>query len=120
VTLAMLNLIDITLIGALVVIVILSVYENFVARFSPGDHGSWPEWIGHIDFSQLKLNLMATIVAITAIELLEAFIDAAETTDRDLFFAIGIHVTFVLSTLALALAERLAGHEPRGGTPPHG
>ena len=99
VTLAMLNLIDITLIGALVVIVILSIYDNFVSRFSTEDHGDWPEWIGHIDFSQLKLRLMATIVAITAIELLEAFIDADETTDRDLYFAIGIHLTFVFSTL---------------------
>jgi uncharacterized protein (TIGR00645 family) len=120
VTLVMLNLIDITLIGALVVIVILSVYENFVARFSERDHGDWPEWIGHIDFSHLKLNLMATIVAITAIELLEAFIDADETTDRDLFFAIGIHVTFVFSTLALAVAEKLSGHETPSGTPPQG
>jgi len=120
VTLAMLNLIDITLIGALVVIVILSVYENFVARFSPRDHGDWPEWIGHIDFSHLKLNLMATIVAITAIELLEAFIDADETTDRDLYFAIGIHLTFVFSTLALAVAEKLSGHETPRGTPPQG
>ena len=92
VTLAMLNLIDITLIGALVVIVILSIYDNFVSRFSTEDHGNWPEWIGHIDFSQLKLRLMATIVAITAIELLEASIDADETTDRDLYFAVGIHL----------------------------
>jgi uncharacterized protein (TIGR00645 family) len=118
VTLAILNLIDITLIGALVVMVTISVYENFVARISPQDHRDWPEWIGHIDFSQLKLKLMATIVAITAIELLEAFIDANETTDRDLFFAIGIHLTFVFSTLALAVAERLSGHQPYSGTPP--
>ena len=120
VTLAMLNLIDITLIGALVVIVILSVYDNFVSRFSTEDHGDWPEWIGNIDFSQLKLRLMATIVAITAIELLEAFIDADETTDRDLYFAIGIHLTFVFSTLILALAERVSAHEARSEPPPRG
>ena len=120
VTLAMLNLIDITLIGSLVVIVILSIYDNFVSPFSAEDHGNWPEWIGHIDFSQLKLRLMATIVAITAIELLEAFIDADETTDRDLYFAIGIHLTFVFSTLILAAAERLSGHETPRETPPQG
>ncbi len=118
VTLAILNLVDTTLVGALVVIVTISVYENFVSRISPQDHGSWPEWIGHIDFSQLKLKLMATIVAITAIELLEAFIDADETTDRDLYFAIGIHLTFVFSTLALALAERLSDHGAARGAPP--
>jgi uncharacterized protein (TIGR00645 family) len=120
VTLAMLNLIDITLIGALVVIVILSIYDNFVSRFSTEDHGNWPEWIGHIDFSQLKLRLMATIVAITAIELLEASIDADETTDRDLYFAVGIHLTFVFSTLILAAAERLSVHDSGSGTPPKG
>ena len=120
VTLAMLNLIDITLIGALVVIVILSVYDNFVSRFSTEDHGDWPVWIGHIDFSQLKLRLMATIVAITAIELLEASIDADETTDRDLYFAVGIHLTFVFSTLILAAAERLSVHDSGSGTPPRG
>ena len=86
VTLAMLNLVDITLIGALLVIVILSIYDNFVSRFSTEDHGDWPEWIGHIDFSQLKLRLMATIVAITAIELLEAFIDSGRNhRPRSLF-----------------------------------
>jgi uncharacterized protein (TIGR00645 family) len=120
VTLTMLNLIDITLIGALMVIVILSVYDNFVSRFSTEDHGDWPEWIGNIDFSQLKLRLMATIVAITAIQLLEALIDADETTDRDLYFAIGIHLTFVFSTLILAAAERLSAHETPRGTPPRG
>ena len=118
VTLAILNLIDMTLIGALVVIVILSVYDNFVSRFSTEDHGDWPVWIGHIDFSQLKLRLMATIVAITAIELLEASIDADETTDRDLYFAVGIHLTFVFSTLILAAAERLSVHD--SGAPPKG
>ncbi len=120
VTLAILNLIDITLIGALVVIVILSVYDNFVSRFSTEDHGNWPKWIGHIDFSQLKLRLMATIVAITAIELLEAFMDVDETTDRDLYFAIGIHLTFVFSTLILAAAEWLSVHETPKGAPPQG
>ncbi len=120
VTLAILNLIDVTLIAALVVIVTISVYENFVARISPQDHGDWPEWIGHIDFSQLKLKLMATIVAITAIELLEASIDADETTDRDLYFAVGIHLTFVFSTLILAAAERLSVHDSGSGTPPKG
>jgi uncharacterized membrane protein YqhA len=63
---------------------------------------------------------MATIVAITAIELLEASIDADETTDRDLYFAVGIHLTFVFSTLILAAAERLSVHDSGSGTPPKG
>jgi len=92
VTLAILNLIDVTLIAALVVIVTISVYENFVARISPQDHGDWPNG-SDISTSRNSNEADGDIVAITAIELLEAFIDANETTDRDLFFAIGIHLT---------------------------
>ncbi len=110
ITLEILNLIDVTLTGALVVIVTISVYENFVSRVSKGDYAGWPEWMGNIDFSQLKLKLLSTIVAISAIKLLEAFMDVPETGDRDLYFYMGIHMTFVVSTLAFALGERLAGH----------
>jgi uncharacterized protein (TIGR00645 family) len=110
ITLELLNLIDLTLTGALVVIVTISVYENFVSRVSPEEHKDWPDWMGNIDFSQLKLKLLSTIVAISAIKLLEAFMDVNEVDDRELYFYIGIHVTFVFSTLAFAIAERVSGH----------
>lgn len=109
-TLAELNLIDIALTGALVVIVTISVYENFVSRVTSTGRSSWPSWMGEIDFWQLKLKLMTTIIAISAIKLLEAFVEVAEENDRDLYFYIGIHLTFVVSTLILAIAQRLANH----------
>jgi len=115
IALTVLNLVDITLTGALVVIVTVSVYENFVSKVSPDDGRDWPGWMGSIDFSQLKMKLMSTIVAISAIKLLEAFVDVSETSDRDLYFYIGVHLTFVVGTVALSLAERLAGH---GSAPP--
>jgi uncharacterized protein (TIGR00645 family) len=118
VTLELLNLIDLTLTGALVVIVAISVYENFVSRVNARDHEDWPDWMANIDFSQLKLKLLSTIVAISAIKLLEAFMYVPEMNDRDLYFYIGIHLTFVFSTLAFALAERLSGHDQMGGGPP--
>lgn len=120
IALSVLNLVDITLTGALVVIVTVSVYENFVSRVSPEEGRDWPSWMGGIDFSQLKMKLMSTIVAISAIKLLESFIDVAETSDRDLYFYIGVHLTFVVGTVALALTERLAGHggKPQGAEPP--
>jgi uncharacterized protein (TIGR00645 family) len=108
-TLVVLDIIDVTLTGALVVIVILSVYENFVSEIDNTLHAGWPDWMGNIDFSELKLKLLSTIVAISAIKLLEAFMDVPRMDDRDLYFYIGIHLTFVTSTAVFALAERLSG-----------
>lgn len=118
VTLELLSLIDITLTGALVVIVTISVYENFVSRVNSKDHEDWPVWMGNIDFSQLKLKLLSTIVAISAIKLLEAFMDVPEMNDRDLYFYMAIHLTFVFSTLAFAISERIAGSAEHSGAPP--
>jgi uncharacterized protein (TIGR00645 family) len=113
VALTVLNLVDVTLTSALIIIVTISVYENFVARISTTSRRDWPSWMGDIDFWQLKMKLLGTIVAISAIGLLESFIDVRETSDRDLYFYIGIHLTFVVSTVALAAAQRLAGtHGP--------
>ena len=67
-----------------------------------------------IDFSELKLKLMSSIVAISAIKLLESFMEVGHESDRDLYFLTGIHLTFVVSTLALALSDRL-GHAEGGG-----
>ncbi|ATQ69096.1 MULTISPECIES: YqhA family protein [Methylosinus] len=111
-TLLVLDLIDTTLTGALVVIVMLSVYENFVSKVDAAAHAGWPIWMGAIDFSQLKLKLLSTIVAISAIKLLEAFMDVKHVDDRELLFLVGIHLTFVLSTLVFAVSERLSGHAP--------
>lgn len=117
VTLLVLDLIDMTLTGALVVTVMLSVYENFVSKVDMVNRPGWPDWMGSIDFSELKLKLLSTIVAISAIKLLEAFMDVAHTSDRELYFYLGIHLTFVVSTVAFALAERLAaGHSNHGET----
>jgi uncharacterized protein (TIGR00645 family) len=116
ITLQVLTLIDTMLIGALVMIVTISVYENFISRISREQHGEWPRWMGAIDFSQLKLRLMTTLVAISAIKLLEALIDASEISDRDMNYYIGVHVTFVLSTLAFALSEKVSAHSPNDET----
>ncbi|HMK88271.1 MAG TPA: YqhA family protein [Methylocystis sp.] len=116
VTLQVLSLIDTLLTAALVMIVTISVYENFISRISRGEHQLWPEWMGSIDFSQLKLRLLSTIVAISAIKLLEAFVDAPEVSDRDLNYYIGIHLAFVLSTFVFAVSERISGHARNHGS----
>jgi len=113
VVLELLDLIDETLTGALVVIVAISVYENFVSTVQDKEATGWPDWMGSIDFSQLKLKLLTTVVAISAIKLLGAFMDVSELADRDLYFYIAIHLTFVVSSLAYAVSDWLSGHRPK-------
>lgn len=108
VLLSALAIVDLTLSASLIVIVMLSGYANFVSRLDVSDHPAWPRWIADIDFSELKVKLMASIVAISAIKLLEAFMNAGHESDRDLGWQTGMHIAFVVSALLLALADRLS------------
>ena len=91
----------------------LSGYTNFVAPVAMRKDDGRPHWIAEIDFSELKLKLMASIVAISGIKLLEAFMNIDHESDRELYWLVGIHLTFVVSTLVLALAERFGtAHAP--------
>ncbi len=112
VLLAELAIVDLTLTASLVVIVFLSGYTNFVAPVVTRADDGRPHWIAEIDFGELKLKLMASIVAISAIKLLEGFMNLAHTSDRDLWWLAGIHLTFVVSAVLLAVADRL-GHRSR-------
>ncbi|CAH1661562.1 MAG: TIGR00645 family protein [Chelatococcus sp.] len=111
--LGILTLVDLTFTGSLVVIVIFSGYENFVSKIDANDHKDWPEWMGKIDFSGLKLKLMSSIVAISAIQLLKAFMNVANVSDRELMWLVGIHVVFVGSGVFLALTDRIAGEKAK-------
>ena len=108
VLLSELGIVDLTLTASLVVIVFLSGYTNFVAPvLMRGDDGR-PHWIAEINFTELKLKLMASIVAISAIKLLEGFMNVEKEPDRQLYWLAGLHLTFVVSTLMLAVADRLS------------
>lgn len=115
VMLGVLAIVDLTLTASLMIIVIFSGYVNFVSRIEVSEHADWPQWMARVDFSELKLKLMSSIVAISAIRLLESFMEIGEETDRDLYFLVGIHLTFVVSTLMLALADHF-GHEKAQAT----
>lgn len=104
-----LSLIDLTLMGSLVIIVIFSGYENFVSKIDESDHKDWPEWMGKIDFSALKLKLLSSIVAISAIKLLSAFMKVQSYSDRELIWSVGIHLVFVTSGLIMAWTDRISG-----------
>lgn len=110
VILGVLTLIDLSLAGNLVVMVVFSGYENFVSKMDHVTDRDRPDWMGTIDFSALKLKLLASIVAISAIHLLKAFMNVAAMSDREMMWLVIIHVTFVGSGVLLALTDRLTGH----------
>ncbi len=120
VILGVLTLVDLALTGSLLVIVIFSGYENFVSKIDHSKHEDWPSWMGTIDFTALKLKLLSSIVAISAIQLLKQFMAVKELAakdpvmaDRTLFWYVVIHLVFVGSSVLLALSDRIAGsHEP--------
>jgi uncharacterized protein (TIGR00645 family) len=117
-----LSLIDLSLAGNLILIVTLSGYENFVSKIDTRGHVDRPAWMGTIDFSAMKIKLIASIVAISAISLLRAFMrlaagedapgHAAAPDERSLMWLVILHVTFVVSGVLFAgmdwLAERTA------------
>lgn len=114
-----LSLVDLALTGSLIVIVIFSGYENFVSRIDHSGHKDWPEWIGKIDFAGLKLKLLSSIVAISAIQLLKQFMAVKTVPDRELMWYVVIHVVFVCSGVLLALSDRISegGHEKKPAPP---
>jgi uncharacterized protein (TIGR00645 family) len=112
-----LKLVDFTLTANLIVIVICSGYENFLARISPADYSRWPEGLIGIGFSGLKQKLLGSIVAIAAVNVLEWFIDIDRSVDSiKLGWVVGILLTFAVAMLILAFADRVSeGREEKSG-----
>ena len=106
-----LGLIDISLVANLVLIVMFASYENFVSRFELDAHPDRPTWMGQVGFGELKLKLLASIVAISAIHVLEDFMHATDITDRDLAWRAGLLLLFVIGGVLLALMDRIS-HDP--------
>lgn len=110
--LGVLALIDLSLMANLLLMVIFAGYESFVSRLDVDGQQTRLGWMGQIGFGDLKLKLMASIVAISAIHLLEAFMNADHLTDRKLAWLVGIHMAFVSSGVLLAVMDRAAGRVP--------
>jgi uncharacterized protein (TIGR00645 family) len=108
-----LSLIDLSLAANLLVIVILSGYENFVSKIDTASHEDRPDWMGTVDFSGLKMKLIASIVAISAIALLKAFLKLTEpdvVLDQPrLLWLVVVHLSFVVSGVLLAVMDWLNG-----------
>ena len=112
VILVVLTLIDLTLAGNLLLIVLFSGYENFVSKFDFDTGADRPDWMGKVDFSGLKMKLIASIVAISAIDLLKWFMSIEDMSDaemdRKFYWLVVIHLTFVVSGVLMALMDYLA------------
>jgi uncharacterized protein (TIGR00645 family) len=112
--LVVLALIDVVMISNLLIMVIVGGYETFVSRMNLEGHPDQPEWLSHVNASVLKVKLATAIIGISSIHLLKTFINAANYDEKVLIAQTAIHVTFLLSAMAIAYTDRLmsqpAGH----------
>ena len=105
--LVVLALIDVVMISNLLIMVIVGGYETFVSRLNLESHPDQPEWLSHVNASVLKVKLATAIIGISSIHLLKTFINAESYTEKALIAQTGIHITFLLSAMAIALTDRL-------------
>ncbi|OMG53666.1 hypothetical protein BJN45_09520 [Azonexus hydrophilus] len=104
-----LTLIDVVMIANLLIIIIFAGYENFVSKINTGESEDRPSWMGHVGFADLKMKLIGSIVAISGIELLKAFMHVEIYTNEQLAWKVGIHMTFVVSGVLFAVMDKLGG-----------
>lgn len=102
-----LGLIDLALIANLLIIITFSGYESFVSKMDVGDHEDKPTWMGKVGFAELKMKVIGSIVAISAIELLRVFIEIKSYDSEQIMWKIVMHATFVLSGLMFAISDWL-------------
>jgi uncharacterized protein (TIGR00645 family) len=105
--LVVLALIDVVMISNLLIMVIVGGYETFVSRMHLEDHPDQPEWLSHVNASVLKVKLATAIIGISSIHLLKTFINAGNYEVKVLMWQTLIHIAFLFSALAIALADRL-------------
>jgi uncharacterized protein (TIGR00645 family) len=116
VVLAVLALVDLSLVANLLLIVIFSGYENFVSKINTQGHEDRPEWMGQVDFAGLKIKVIASIVAISGIHLLKQFMEIKvdePVNEAHLMWLVIIHLTFVVSGVLLALMDWLSARTPK-------
>ncbi|MFI6292399.1 TIGR00645 family protein [Nonomuraea sp. NPDC050790] len=109
VMLIVLGLVDVVMISNLLIMVIVGGYETFVSRLRIEGHPDQPQWLSHVNANVLKVKLAMAIIGISSIHLLQIFINAAKPaiTDRELLWKTLIHLTFILSAVALAVIDRI-------------
>lgn len=113
VILAMLSLIDACLVASLMVMVMLTGYENYISRLNHED-ASELAWLGKVDTGSLKVKIASAIVAISSIHLLQVFLNAQHYDNQKIMWSTIIHLAFVLSAFSLAVVDRIAASGKAG------
>lgn len=108
--LTLLSLIDMSLVGGLLVMVMMSGYENFVSRLDLDEDQEKLSWLGKMDAGSLKLKVASSIVAISSIHLLKVFMNASNVSDDKLMWFVIIHITFVASAFAMGYLDKITKH----------
>jgi uncharacterized protein (TIGR00645 family) len=107
-----LSLVDVVMVANLVLIIVFAGYEIFVSKIDTSDSEDRPDWMGLVSFSDLKIKLMGTIVAISGIELLKTFVNIKAHEPNEIYMRIGLHLAFVVSGVLFAVMDRISsGHE---------
>jgi uncharacterized protein (TIGR00645 family) len=117
--LVVLGLIDVVMISNLLIMVIVGGYETFVSRMNLEGHPDQPEWLSHVNASVLKVKLATAIIGISSIHLLKTFINADVYEPKTLIAQVGIHITFLLSAMAIGASDRLMPHPPSSEAKDH-
>jgi uncharacterized protein (TIGR00645 family) len=117
VMLLVLGLVDVVMIANLLIMVIVGGYETFVSRINLKNHPDQPEWLSHVNANVLKVKLAMAIVGISSIHLLQTFINAANTSSDTMLWQTIIHITFVVSAVALAAIDRFLSPKPAAHAP---
>jgi uncharacterized protein (TIGR00645 family) len=108
--LIVLGLIDVVMISNLLIMVIVGGYETFVSRLNLRGHPDEPDWLSHVNANLLKVKLATAIIGISSIHLLKTFINAENLSDKVMIAQTAIHMTFVLSAIAIAYIDKLMSH----------
>jgi len=115
--LSVLGLIDVVMISNLLIMVIVGGYETFVSRLRLEGHPDEPEWLSHVNATVLKVKLATAIIGISSIHLLKTFIDAANQAPATVLAQAGIHLTLLLSALAIAACDRILARAQQSHVP---
>lgn len=106
-----LDLIDVVMIANLLIMVIVGGYETFVSKLNLTDHPDHPEWLDEVKAGTMKVKLGVALISISSIHLLRTFLDPSQKPNNLVFWQVIIHITLVLSTLALAYSNKLIVNE---------
>ena len=105
--LGVLGLIDVTMVANLLTMVVIGGYATFVSKLSLEGHPDRPDWLSHVDPGTIKVKLAASLIGISSIHLLKAFVDVANTDPEHIKWKIFIHMTFLASAILLALTDKI-------------